>query len=150
MPKIDWSSLYKKEDWWALWIGLFLFFLSLPSISKIYLLGWIPGGRSWLDLSKALGFGAAGPADANAWWGLIAVWIFLMIILLPVGKLIGIKPRSWIVGFSVIFWISMALWIACFYTPVLGIFGSSEVGWVFALVIGILLGNMRNLPQSLR
>jgi hypothetical protein len=19
--KIDWSSLYKKEDWWAVWIG---------------------------------------------------------------------------------------------------------------------------------
>ena len=150
MPKIDWSSLYKKEDWWALWVGLLLFFLSLPSISKIYLLGWIPGGRSWLDLSKALGFGAAGPADANAWWGLIAVWIFLMIILLPVGKLIGIKPRSWIVGFSVIFWISMLLWIGSFYSPLLKIFGSSEVGWVFALVIGILLGNMRNLPQSLR
>jgi uncharacterized membrane protein YadS len=150
MPKVDWSSLYKKEDWWALWIGLLLFFLSLPSISKVYLLGWIPGGRGWLDLSKALGFGAAGPADANAWWGLIGVWIFLMIILLPVGKLLGIKPRSWIVGFSVIFWISMVLWVACFYTPILSIFGSSEVGWVFALVIGILLGNMRNLPQSLR
>ncbi|HMK82864.1 MAG TPA: putative sulfate exporter family transporter, partial [Candidatus Bathyarchaeia archaeon] len=150
MQKIDWSSLYKKEDWWALWIGLLLFFLSLPGVSKLYLLGWIPGGRSWLDLSKALGFGAAGPADANAWWGLLGVWIFLMIILLPVGKLLGIKPRSWIFGFSVIFWISMALWIACFYTPILGIFGSSEVGWVFALVIGILLGNMRSLPQSLR
>ena len=150
MPKIDWSSLYKKEDWWALWIGLLLFFLSLPSISKIYLLGWIPGGRGWTDVSNALGFGAAGPADANAWWGLIGVWIFLMIILLPVGKLIGIKPRSWIVGFSVIFWISMLLWIGSFYRPVLRIFGSSEVGWVFALVIGILLGNMRNLPQSLR
>ncbi|HKM50107.1 MAG TPA: putative sulfate exporter family transporter, partial [Candidatus Bathyarchaeia archaeon] len=150
MPKIDWSSLYKKEDWWALWVGLLLFFLSLPSISKIYLLGWIPGGRAWTVVSDALGFGAAGPANANAWWGLIGVWIFLLLLLMPVAKLIGIKPRSWTVGFSVIFWISMLLWIGSFYSPLLKIFGSSEVGWVFALVIGIILGNMPNLPQSLR
>lgn len=34
---IDWSSLYKKEDWWAVWIELSLFFLSLPALGGIYL-----------------------------------------------------------------------------------------------------------------
>ena len=29
---IKWSSLYKKEDWWAVWIGLTIFALSLPSV----------------------------------------------------------------------------------------------------------------------
>ncbi|WP_243675980.1 hypothetical protein [Vulcanisaeta distributa] len=40
--KIDWSPLWKKEDWWALWIGLLIFFLSLPGYYGIYLLGWVP------------------------------------------------------------------------------------------------------------
>jgi len=38
---IDWSSLWKKEDWWAVWLGFFLLALastriitSLPKISK--------------------------------------------------------------------------------------------------------------------
>ncbi|AFA39016.1 hypothetical protein Pogu_0989 [Pyrobaculum oguniense TE7] len=26
--KIDWSSLWKKEDWWALWLGFFVFLLA--------------------------------------------------------------------------------------------------------------------------
>lgn len=129
---------------------MFLFFLSLPAYSKLYLLGWIPGGRGWVDVTQSLGFGAAGPADPNAWFGLIGIWIFLLIILLPVGKLIGIKPRSWVVGFSVIFWISLLLWVGSFYQPLVRIFGSSEVGWVFALIVGMILGNMPNLPQSIR
>jgi uncharacterized membrane protein YadS len=148
--RIDWSSLYRKEDWWALWIGLFLFFVALPAYAKVYLLGWIPAGRSWVVVSNALGFGATGPANANAWYGLIGAWIFLTILLLPVGKLIGIKPRNWLAGFTVIFWISMLLWVACFYSPLVRIFGSSEVGFVFALIVGILLGNMSKLPQWLR
>jgi uncharacterized membrane protein YadS len=147
---IDWSSLYKKEDWWALWIGLLLFFLSLPAYSKVNLLGWIPGGRGWVDVTKSIGFGAAGPSDPTAWLGLIGVWIFLLIILLPVGKLIGIKPRNWVVGFSVIFWISLLLWIGSFYKPLVQTFGSPEIGWVFALIVGMVLGNLPKLPQSLR
>jgi len=146
----DWSSLYKKEDWWALWIGLLLFFLSLPAYSKLYLLGWIPAGRNWFDVSRALGFGAVGPANADAWWGLIGVWVFLLIVLLPVGKLIGIKPMNWIAGFTVIFWISMLLWVFAFYSPLVKVMGSSEVGFVFALIAGMILGNLPKLPQPLR
>ena len=34
---INWSSLYKKEDWWAVWIGLTIFALSLPSFILVYI-----------------------------------------------------------------------------------------------------------------
>ncbi|MFP3195806.1 MAG: hypothetical protein RXQ74_02960 [Caldivirga sp.] len=52
---ISWSSLWKKEDWWALWIGLLIFFLSLPGYYGVYLLGWVPRvavpwmDRAWLN-----------------------------------------------------------------------------------------------------
>ncbi len=51
---ISWSSLYKKEDWWAVWIGLIIFSLSLPSYFGVYLLGWIPIAKPWTDISHAL------------------------------------------------------------------------------------------------
>jgi len=42
--RINWSSLYRKEDWWAVWLGFFILALAstgtitwLPTISK----GWI-------------------------------------------------------------------------------------------------------------
>jgi len=30
------------------------------------------------------------------------------------------------------------------------VMGSAEVGWVFALIVGMILGNLPNLPQSIR
>ncbi len=54
--KIDWSSLWKKEDWWAVWIGFVVLLLgaarwlpSLPQISK------------WADLTKSFPAGSRRP-----------------------------------------------------------------------------------------
>jgi len=42
MAKIDWSALWKKEDWWACWIGWFIILLGIgamlpkaPSIAPV-------------------------------------------------------------------------------------------------------------------
>ncbi len=32
--KTDWSSLWKKEDWWAVWVGFFILLLGI--------LRWLP------------------------------------------------------------------------------------------------------------
>jgi uncharacterized membrane protein YadS len=134
-----------------LWIGLLLFFLSLPAYSGVFILKWIAvAGRGWTDIGKALGFGSTGPADANAWFGLVGAWIFLTLLLLPAVKLMGVKPRSWIPGFTIIFWVSTLLWIAANYSPLVKAMGSAEIGFVFALLVGIALGNLSSLPQWLR
>ncbi|MGC1928889.1 MAG: hypothetical protein WA667_07920 [Candidatus Nitrosopolaris sp.] len=52
--RINWSSLYKKEDWWAVWIGLTIFALSLPSYAGFFTLGWVPVAKPWLYISHAL------------------------------------------------------------------------------------------------
>jgi hypothetical protein len=49
--KLNLSSLYKKEDWWAVWIGLGIFALSLPSYFGVYTLGWIPVAKPWTDIT---------------------------------------------------------------------------------------------------
>ena len=148
--KTDWSALWKKDDWWALWIGLLLFFLSLPSLSGIYLLGWVPAGRSWVTVAGSLGFGASGPSSPVAWVGLIGLWAFLLVILTPAARLTGVKARSWLGGFTVIFWISTLIWVGFFYAPIVSVVGSAELGFVFALIVGIVLANVPGLPQWLR
>ena len=154
---INWSSLYKKEDWWALWLGLLLFFLSIPALYKVTilpgingLLGWIPGGRAWTSISGALGYGASGPANAYAWLGLVVAWLFLTILLDGPMKLVGVRVKQFLAGFTAIYWISMALWIMSYAKPMINIFGSAEVGWVFALVVGIIIGTLPHLPDWLK
>lgn len=111
---------------------------------------WIPAGRAWTALTGALGFGATGPADPNAWLGLVATWIFLTVVMLGPMKLVGVKAKNFVVGFAAIFWISMILWIIANYKPLISVFGSAETGFVFALVAGMVIGNLPSIPEWLK
>lgn len=111
MANIDWSSLWKKEDWWAVWIGLAIFALSLPSYLGIFLLGWIPTAKPWSDISQAL-----ATKVFNPWIGLVASFFFLAILLTPALKFNGVKPRDWFKGFFVIFFTAWAIWILSNYS----------------------------------
>lgn len=154
---VDWSSLYRKEDWWALWIGLLLFLLSLPALYDFHLvggirglLGWVPAGRKWSTIAGAWGFGASGPADPWAWLGLVGAWVFLVGLLVWPMKLMGVRPKQFVAGFSLIYWLAMGLWVLSNYAPVVKAVGSAEAGFVFALLAGILIGNLPRVPDWLR
>ena len=88
--RINWSSLYKREDWWAVWIGLIIFALSLPSYAGFYTLGWVPVAKPWLYISHAL-----TTKLFNPWIGLIASFVFLALLLIPVTRFNGVKSKDW-------------------------------------------------------
>lgn len=116
--------------------------LSLPAYYKVYLLDWVPAGSSWSDnIEKAV-----VTKIANPWVGLLGTLVFLLLVLTPVMNLLGVKPRNWIRGFALIFALSWLVWIFAYYKPLIKIIGSSESGYVFALVLGIVLGNIKRLP----
>jgi len=145
MADIDWSSLWKKEDWWAVWIGLAIFALSLPSYLGIFPLGWIPTAKPWSDISQAL-----ATKVFNPWIGLVATFIFLAILLTPVLKFNGVKPRDWFKGFFVIFFTAWTIWILSNYAPLVKVVGSAEVGFIVALLVGIVVTNVTQLPSWLK
>ncbi len=145
MAEIDWSSLWKKEDWWAVWIGLAIFILSLPSYLGIFLLGWIPTAKSWSDISMSL-----ATKFFNPWVGLIASFIFLAILLVPALRFNGVKPKDWFRGFFVIFFASWIIWILSNFAPLVKAAGSAEVGFIVALLVGISVTNLAHIPQWLK
>ena len=52
MP-IDWSSLWRKEDWWAVWLG----FLVL-ALASTRIVAWLPKIHKWTaDLGTAIKVG---------------------------------------------------------------------------------------------
>jgi len=73
----DWSSLYKKDDWWALWIGLILFFIAFPTYFGTRTLGWVPRAQVYTHLGEALAVDYGHP-----WVNLFGLWAFLLLILL--------------------------------------------------------------------
>jgi uncharacterized membrane protein YhaH (DUF805 family) len=66
---IDFSSLYRKEDWWAVWIGFVILILGvfrcLPSLPKI---------DKWADIAESFPSGAGTVVPS------ILVFVFILVL----------------------------------------------------------------------
>jgi uncharacterized membrane protein YadS len=134
MAKIDWSSLWRKEDWWACWIGWFVLLLAiagmLPSAPKI---------ATWTVFSKALGAG---------WLGALIALFITMAILTAIGAAVMKRDmKRYFPGFLVIFIIAF---IAMVIAGQKGIkyYGFEYVLW--ALFIGLFISNAFGVPAWLK
>jgi len=150
--KIDWSSLWKKEDWWAFWLGMLLFFLCLAAAYGVDIMGWVVKANVWVDAGKAM-----APSSPNySFLGPIGAWVVTYIVLLILTA-IGAKAMGWDIGkyatsFTIIFfltWICWVIghnaWIAATKPEKYGLPWSAhmtgEAGYIVALILGLLIGN---------
>ncbi len=134
-----WSDLYKKEDWWAVWLGLgivitaILFYFSGSSIS--YIAVKFPKWAEFGTVTEFLG--------ANIGSILMLFIVFTAVFSLAV-KILGHKLSEFIPGFAIIFLVSILV----------SIFGSWE--WakkynleapLVALGLGMLISNTMPIPK---
>ncbi|WP_069807524.1 putative sulfate exporter family transporter [Vulcanisaeta thermophila] len=170
--KIDWSSLWRKEDWWALWIGLLIFFLALPGYYGVYLLGWVPRvAAPWLDPSQSIIVVAQRLTMTKAYLGLNPVlsvfflYLFLLAILTFAAWLMKYNVKRFVAGFTIIFILTFGFWWLFGYayfnaTPdqyaKLHITWSIPVGadgiLIYLLLIGLFISNVifyKKLPAVL-
>ena len=66
--------------------------MTLPSLA------WVPVAKPWLYIGNAL-----TTKVFNPWVGLIASFVFLAVLLIPVTRFNGVKSKDWFKGFFVIF-----------------------------------------------
>ncbi len=134
--KIDWSSLWRKEDWWAVWIGFFVLLLGighwLPALPKI---------DKWTDITKSFpaGVGTVGSA----------VMLFVLVLILTIIGIAFMRKniRHHLAGFPVVFIITfLAMWIGKFAT--LSKWVLETVIW--ALILGLIISNIWRIPEWLK
>src|SRR5208283_5520746 len=144
-----------SEDWLAVWIGLVIFVLSLGVFVGWDILGWGITTGIWTSLSKAL-----NPVSAQYKWlgglGSLMVTYVVLTTIMTIGA-IALKAdiKKFIIGFTVVFWISYVCWVIGSWAPIavttapdLKKFGLSwslkltpEAGFIVALLVGLILGN---------
>lgn len=134
--KIDWSSLWKKEDWWAVWIGLLILLLGveqwLPSLPKI---------DKWTAVAKSF------PAGAGTFGTTILLFVFILVLTLIGAAFLGKSVRRYVPGFLVVFVLAfLAMWIGKF-APLVK-WGLETVLW--ALVLGLIISNIWHIPEWLK
>ena len=144
-----------SEDWLAVWIGLFIFLLSLGVYIGIDLLGFGITTSIWTDLSKALKPVAKPFADLGGIGSLVATYVFLLAVMTIGAAALKAKIGRFVVGFTIVFFISYLCWIigswaniAVTTPPDMKKFGitwslklTPEAGFIVALVVGLIVGN---------
>lgn len=159
MAEHDASSLYRQksmmesEDWWAVWLGGFVFLLGLGPIFGIDMLGWAVKFSVWIDFGKAFSPASKAYAGMSGTMSAILTYVFLLG-LTTIGMLgMGGNIKKFIVGFTVIYWI-------VFFCMVIGnnayiaappgasakfkipwSLGLGEMGLVVAMIVGLIIGN---------
>ncbi len=146
--------IQNTEDWWAMWIGLFVFVLSLGPLVGKDLLGFGVATSVWLTFGKAMA--PVSKAYTGMSWvvALLLTYLFMLAIMSAAAKALKFNTKEFAVGFTVIFWVSYACWLignyayiavtpdkrAAFKIPwSLGLTG--EAGFVVALLVGLIIGN---------
>jgi len=98
-----------SEDWLAVWIGLFIFVVSLGAFIGADVLKWGVTTGVWTDLSKAL-----KPISAS-WVGgfgsLVLTYVVLLIVMTLGAAALKADIKNFIIGFTIVFWISYICWI---------------------------------------
>ncbi|MDI6753289.1 MAG: putative sulfate exporter family transporter [Thermodesulfobacteriota bacterium] len=138
MKKIDMSSIWKKEDWWACWVGFFILFLTFLGVVKG--LGAFPSVKRWTDAPFA-----AFTGDILV--GYLIMFIGLTIIYLIAISIIGESVRTYVPAFLIVFFIAIvAFWIANQKT--LAYYGLAYPFW--ALIIGLIISNTVGVPKWMK
>jgi len=150
--KKKWSL---NEDWLSLWIGLFIFVLSLGVFVGADILGFGITTGVWTDLSKALNPISKAYGGLGGVGSLIVTYLSLLVIMTIGAALLKANVKKFMVGFTLVFWISYICWIIGSWANIaattpgdLKKFGitwslklTPEAGFIVALVVGLLIGN---------
>jgi uncharacterized membrane protein YadS len=148
-------TVFKTEDWWAVWIGLFVFVISLFTLIGADLLGWGVTTKVWVNLDKALGAASKTYEGLPGFVALLMTFLFMLIITTVGAKALGLNLRNYVLGFTFIWWISYLCWLAGHWAPIavntpadMKKFGinfslrlTGESGFIIALIVGLIISN---------
>jgi uncharacterized membrane protein YadS len=159
------QGVFKTEDWWAVWIGLFIFLLSLGVFVKMDLLGWVAKPAMWVELGKAFGPVSKSYTGMSGLMSLFLTYIAFVVIFGIGAKAIGLKMKQFFLGFTVIFILTYLCILIGNYANIavnnpadykkFGITWSlkltGEAGLIIALIVGLCISNlMPRFTESLK
>ena len=154
------SGMLTTEDWWAVWIGLFMFLLGLLSLTGVDLVGWMAKTHTWALGHPEKGFATSLSAAGKAYADMSPLASFLVTYavftaLTCIGAyFMKLNVKKFFVGFTIIFLITWACWVigheAHFkatpnqwekYGITWGLSLGGGFSYLLALAVGLFIGN---------
>ncbi|MDO9536055.1 MAG: putative sulfate exporter family transporter [Bacillota bacterium] len=131
---VDWSPLWKTEDWWTVWLAALII---LASIFK--LIGKIPAPGGW----------SGNPLEAfstSTGWHFLLLFCGLALITFFAAAVMKQKAKEYLLGFPFLF----ALSLLAFLLGKQAIFAKYQLdNVIWALIIGLIISNTAGRPKWL-
>jgi uncharacterized membrane protein YadS len=151
------------EDWMAVYIGLFIFAVSLLRFTGLDVFGWAVTTKVWTQVSQILQPLSKSFAGLHGLGALVLTYVFMVIVLSIGARFLGADVKRFASGFTLVFFISYLCWMLGSYARIaatpdkLSQFGISwslnltgESGFIIALIAGLIVGNfMPGLAESM-
>jgi len=147
------KPVLKSEDWWAVWLGLFIFVLGLGPIFGADWLGWVTKQNVWMDLSKSIAPMSKAYKGMSGFNSALLMYLFLLAITTIGALFMRLRLSRYIIGFTIIYWLTFICMIIgnnayIAATPnarsgfgITWSLGLGEMGLVIAMVVGLIIGN---------
>lgn len=150
------DGMAHQEDWWAVWLGLFMFAMGLLSIWGIDAVGWFAKPTTWVWGESTTWYKVSGKAYSGmGQWTAIGVTYIVWTALVCIGayfqKLNVMKFwKGWTVLFIITFVATGLGYEAHLKAPVnqfekygltWGLSLGSGVAYILCLVVGLIIGN---------
>jgi len=159
------KTLLRSEDWWSVWIGLFIFLVGLGPLFGKDLLGWAVEPQMWMSAAKSLAPVSKTYAALSPILSLLCTYAAVLTIFAVGAVALGLNLKKFICGFTVIFFLTCACnvignnaYIAANRPADLERFNiawslklTGEAGLILALLAGLTIGNfLPRFAESLR
>lgn len=147
--KIDWSKLWKTEDWLAVWLGFIVIIIACVAVlTKAFDFSALKFSTWSMGEAQASGATPLGQQLASgAFWAKLALTFGVLGVLFTVGaKCLGTNVRKYVPAFIGLFVLAVAVrLISAEFTL------NRYLEWAFwALIVGLLVSNTVGVPQWLR
>ena len=141
-PSRNWSELWRKEDWWAIWIGLGLVIAALA-----FFFGGSTGIK-WIAVTPAkwVTFDQLGDFYAANWDRFVAQLVLWLVLFGVAATAMGYRLRTFLTSFVVIYILAAVIFTLGQWTQAAKY--NLEPPLV-ALVVGLLLANLNLIPRTL-
>ena len=97
------KDLFISEDWLSLWIGLFVFILSLGLFLNLDVLGWGIKTNVWTDISQSFSAISDNYESLPGILSLLLTYLFLTAIVGIGIKALGVKFKEFLLPFTLVF-----------------------------------------------
>ena len=138
---LRWRELWRKEDWWAIWLGLGIVVVAYALFANGLSLRWLAvTPAKWSSLDQ---LGAHFSANAVRY---LAQFLFFLAVFTAALSALGHKAKQFIPAFLLVYALSVAIFA-------LGQWDKANTynlePPLVALLIGLLLSNLAGLPRWL-